>query len=244
MSNKQNQSIVKNNKTKNKLIECDQKIETETAGKHGQIRNKWKLNSDNTSIQKKEIQRNKSKLITSEESEILESDTSLEYSSPDEEINADIIRDSSTEQINQKRTSTSLSSAWKQIFSWEKIDKREIAKRNATEYHTNFQQAHLINADRQELHIVFGNNIKTHDNYECFLFHNINGIKDDSNWSQILLAMKDLDITCFGFVELNTIMKGVNFCRWQEIIHKLFNSRQQRRRAILKWNQATNREVP
>jgi hypothetical protein len=39
----------------------------------------------------------------------------------------------------------------------------------------------------------------------CFIFHNINGIKDEHNWAQINITMKDLDITSVGFAEINNM---------------------------------------
>jgi hypothetical protein len=223
MPTKQNQSLVKDNKTKNKLNESDRKFETEAHGTNEKLFNERKLELDNNSTHKKEFKRNKPQLIASDKTDISESDTPLEYSSSEESIKVDHIRDSLTERSGQKRNRTRLSSAWKQIFARAKIDKSKNTESNAAT-HTNLQQAHLTNSNRQELHTVFGNDIETHCNYECFLFHNINGIKDESNWSQILSAMKDLDITCFGFAELNTTMKCTNFRQWQDIIRKLFNT--------------------
>jgi hypothetical protein len=56
------------------------------------------------------------------------------------------------------------------------------------------------------------------------LFHNINGLKDENNWAQILTSLKDLDVTCFGLAEINTTMKGGILRRWQDMIRKLFNT--------------------
>jgi hypothetical protein len=60
--------------------------------------------------------------------------------------------------------------------------------------------------------------------YDCegFLFHNVNGIKNEHNWFQILSTMKDLNITFFGLAEMNTTMHGYFFHKWNEHVRKVF----------------------
>jgi hypothetical protein len=51
----------------------------------------------------------------------------------------------------------------------------------------------------------FGDDIQVNDNNEVFYFHNINGIKSDENWAQILLTLQEHNVTCFGLAETNTL---------------------------------------
>jgi hypothetical protein len=73
----------------------------------------------------------------------------------------------------------------------------------------------------QQDNLPFGDNIESQTDYEGIMFHNINGIKDEQNWFQILLTMKELNITCFGLAEINTSMKGYLFQKWNDITRKI-----------------------
>jgi hypothetical protein len=57
---------------------------------------------------------------------------------------------------------------------------------------------------------------------ETIWFHNINGIKDERNWAQIITTMKENHIDIFGFVETNKSMTGILRNQWQPIIRKQF----------------------
>jgi hypothetical protein len=70
--------------------------------------------------------------------------------------------------------------------------------------------------------LPFGDDVTTHMDYEGILFHNINGIKDAHNWYQINTMMKELNMACFGFAEINTSMKGYLFHKWNNITQKTF----------------------
>jgi hypothetical protein len=63
-----------------------------------------------------------------------------------------------------------------------------------------------------------------HENHEGekFLFHNINGIKDDDNWHQIMTTMKELQVDIFGFAELNKTMNHGKKLNWTHIMRKYF----------------------
>jgi hypothetical protein len=74
----------------------------------------------------------------------------------------------------------------------------------------------------QQDNLPYGDNIETQSDYEGIVFHNINGIKDKHNWFQILWTVKELNITCFGFAELNTLMKGYQYHKWNDITRKVF----------------------
>jgi hypothetical protein len=49
---------------------------------------------------------------------------------------------------------------------------------------------------------TFGNDIQP-DTGEIFYFHNINSIKSDDNWAQILQTLTEHNVTCFGIAETN-----------------------------------------
>jgi hypothetical protein len=53
---------------------------------------------------------------------------------------------------------------------------------------------------------AIGNDITSETDYDTILFHNINGIKDESNWAQIITTMKENRINVFGFAEINKSM--------------------------------------
>lgn len=65
------------------------------------------------------------------------------------------------------------------------------------------------------------------DVYEKFdgvkiLFQNINGIKDEANWFQIMTTMMELQVEIFGFAEINrTLNHGKKF-KWVDINRKYF----------------------
>jgi hypothetical protein len=49
------------------------------------------------------------------------------------------------------------------------------------------------------------------DNIKMLWFHNINGMKDEQNWEQIITTMKENNVDIFGFAEINKSMD--NFSR-------------------------------
>jgi exonuclease III len=70
--------------------------------------------------------------------------------------------------------------------------------------------------------IPFGDNIHEETEGDKLLFHNINGIKDSTNWFQITTTMKELNMDIFGFAEINRSMAGGEFYKWTDIIKKQF----------------------
>jgi hypothetical protein len=74
----------------------------------------------------------------------------------------------------------------------------------------------------QNSNLPFGDDINFSSDVDGFLFHNINGMKDDSNWTQINIVMSDLNITCFGLVEINTTLRGSAFHKWNDITRRTF----------------------
>jgi hypothetical protein len=57
---------------------------------------------------------------------------------------------------------------------------------------------------------------------ETIWFHNINGIKDEKNWAQIILTMKENNIDIFGFAEINKSMDNFALNWWKSTIRKQF----------------------
>jgi hypothetical protein len=55
---------------------------------------------------------------------------------------------------------------------------------------------------------------------ETIWFHNINGMKDEKNWAQIITTMKENNIDIFEFAEINKSMESLNKNRWQSMIRK------------------------
>jgi hypothetical protein len=49
----------------------------------------------------------------------------------------------------------------------------------------------------------YGDEFDSSEEFDTILFHNINGMKDTTNWYQILLTMKELNVDIFGFAEIN-----------------------------------------
>jgi hypothetical protein len=60
------------------------------------------------------------------------------------------------------------------------------------------------------------------DDIETIWFHNINGMKDERNWEQIIVTMKENNVNIFGLVEINKSMDNFSKHRWQSIIKKHF----------------------
>jgi hypothetical protein len=57
---------------------------------------------------------------------------------------------------------------------------------------------------------------------ELILFHNINSMKDNKSWYQIIHMMRELDVNIFGFAELNqSIARGYSNT-WLNTIRKVF----------------------
>jgi hypothetical protein len=86
------------------------------------------------------------------------------------------------------------------------------------------QQQTILNYKYNNKNLPFGDDITKDYNCEGFLFHNVNGIKDEHNWFQILSTMKDLNITFFGLAEMNTTMHSYFFhkCPHHERITRIY----------------------
>lgn len=126
---------------------------------------------------------------------------------------------------NQKKTTSKLNAQWEQLF--QKMRNRTIPTNQIRHIDANKNKTHQskildLHGHYAKENVPFGDNIMADLDYECFLFHNINGIKDENNWFQIMSTMKELNITGFGFAETNMSMKGYLFQKWNDIIRKMF----------------------
>jgi hypothetical protein len=111
-----------------------------------------------------------------------------------------------------KNNSTSLEDAPSTITQRE--PNREALNRDTNLGHgltkTNYTQTRLVTDTTNNL--PFGNLLSDNStSSERIVFHNINGMKDQTNWYQIINAMRENDVNIFGFVELNqALTRGYN----------------------------------
>lgn len=68
--------------------------------------------------------------------------------------------------------------------------------------HDTLIQTNIINPTISNF--IYGDDIMPTDQNELIYFHNINGIKSDDNWAQILQTLHEHQVTCFGLAEINT----------------------------------------
>jgi hypothetical protein len=116
---------------------------------------------------------------------------------------------------------------------WEKLFDRHRTQENksrqqdtpsATKQQHKLRQQRIQASQYQQENVPFGDDINKEGSYEGIIFHNINGLKDEHNWLQIMLTMKEINASIFGLAELNTTMKGYSFQKWNEITKKVFRT--------------------
>jgi hypothetical protein len=95
---------------------------------------------------------------------------------------------------------------------------------SATKQRHKLRQQRLHPSQYQQENIPFGDDINKDNSYEGIIFHNINGLKDEHNWLQIMLTMQEINASVFGLAELNTTMKGYSSHKWNEITRKVFKT--------------------
>jgi hypothetical protein len=100
----------------------------------------------------------------------------------------------------QHSTTTKQKKRWEEIF--DTTIKTKEANYKST---TNFTKLKL--KPNSDSNLPFGNDIHEIYDSDKIIFHNINGLKDDTNWLQILKTMMELRADIFGFVELNRTME-------------------------------------
>jgi hypothetical protein len=74
----------------------------------------------------------------------------------------------------------------------------------------------------ESINLPFGDDINAQTEGKTILFHNINGIKDEANWHQIMATMKEIKADVFGLAELNRTMNGGEKQRWLNVTKKFF----------------------
>jgi hypothetical protein len=118
----------------------------------------------------------------------------------------------------------SASQQWKEIFQQTKEHIKASTTKSAQKSEPKqLRQTQIAKPENfAKENLPFGDDITTHMEYEGILFHNINGVKDAHNWYQITTTMKELNMACFGFAEINTSMKGYLFHKWNDITRKTF----------------------
>jgi hypothetical protein len=100
-----------------------------------------------------------------------------------------------------------------------------MQQRNPTKTNTQHNEKRYIQPKLRVYNMEndsFGDDIAQDSNVETILFQNINGIKDDTNWAQIIYTMHELKIDWFGFAETNKSMDNFSQQRWVSTIQKQF----------------------
>jgi hypothetical protein len=101
----------------------------------------------------------------------------------------------------------------------------ESAKTTATKdtVQTRISRSDIIEIPNYDIgNNTFGNDLQPATHGEIFYFHNINGIKSDDNWAQILITLKEYDVTCFGLAETNTSFAHTNAKEYLRKIRQTF----------------------
>jgi hypothetical protein len=83
-----------------------------------------------------------------------------------------------------------------------------------------FTQIHLQSESTTNTH--YGDKFDSSEEFDTVLFHNINGMKDTTNWYQVLLTMKELNVNIFGFAEINRSLNRGYKKEWFDTIRKIF----------------------
>jgi hypothetical protein len=68
---------------------------------------------------------------------------------------------------------------------------------------------------------TFGDDIQLEQD-EIFYFHNINGIKSNDNWAQILHTLQEHNVTCFGLAETNVSFAHATAKDYLEKLRQMF----------------------
>jgi hypothetical protein len=74
----------------------------------------------------------------------------------------------------------------------------------------------------QMSNLLVGDNIHEDIETEMIYFHNVNEIKEEQNWYQILTKLKELNMDMFGFAEINRTMRHGTKQKWEQITRKMF----------------------
>jgi exonuclease III len=104
---------------------------------------------------------------------------------------------------------------WKNLFS-DNTMKTTQGHQNRTRY-TQIKLKMMVDSN-----LPFGNDVHEKCDGEKIIFHNINGIKDDGNWHQIMSTMSEIRADVFGFAEINRTLNDGEKQRWANITKKFF----------------------
>jgi hypothetical protein len=105
----------------------------------------------------------------------------------------------------------------------ERNDQTKDSSNNEKQLHSKqkrYSQIRLTQTTMSNMH--FGDEIPSSDENDIILFHNINGMKDPTHWFQIMMTMQELNVSIFGFAEINkSLNRGYNQ-DWKDTIRKIF----------------------
>jgi hypothetical protein len=143
----------------------------------------------------------------------------MEYSSSSSNSNQTIevtLRPSITINQEQQLSARSLNPAWEKNFR-----QKAPQGKNTKQREKRYIQPKPLNHESDNQH--FGDFIQTFPKEaETILFQNINGIKDDMNWHQVIHSMKESKVDIFGFAETNKAMDNFSKQHWFSTIQKHF----------------------
>jgi hypothetical protein len=91
---------------------------------------------------------------------------------------------------------------------------------------TTKDQKNLYQIKMKSMHsnnLPFGDDIMEDTNEDTILFHNINGIKEETNWHQISKTMAELNVSIFGFAEINQTLRQGAQHKWVQVTRKFFS---------------------
>jgi hypothetical protein len=117
----------------------------------------------------------------------------------------------------QRQQKSSINEQWSKIFSQRtttqndqesKSHRRQLIQTTLLENNTTNEPA--------------GDNILNDSDDDTIIFHNINGIKDEANWHQILNTMQEFKVQIMGFVEINKSLNNQLRHQWKDVAKKFF----------------------
>jgi hypothetical protein len=100
------------------------------------------------------------------------------------------------------------------------LEDKSISEAHKKDRQKWFTQSKIIPSNATNL--PFGDDIQENTEGETIIFHNINGMKDSTNWFQIMRTMKEINADVFGFAEINQQLNHGNKIKWYDTIRKHF----------------------
>jgi hypothetical protein len=129
--------------------------------------------------------------------------------------------------VTELRPSSTIARSKKRglLPNWENIFRQEKAtiQTKTADTEKSFIQPRLFY--HQDANVPIGDEIAHQTespDHETIWFHNINGMKDEQNWAQIIATMKENNVEIFGFAEINISMDNFSKNRWHSIIKKQY----------------------